>query len=57
MQNVGAKKIDLYRDLVAGVYLSEAQNSISMYTIYLFTHGRGGRVEPERRGEGQQGRV
>jgi hypothetical protein len=28
------------------------------YTVYLFTQGRGrGRVEPERRGEGQQGKV
>jgi hypothetical protein len=27
-----------------------------MYTVYLFTDGRGegGRVKPERRGEGQQ---
>jgi hypothetical protein len=52
-------------DFAAGVYLSEAQNqypppplnTLYVYTVntYLFTQGRGGgRLEPERRGEGQQ---
>ncbi len=57
-------------DFAAGVYLSEAhpiappphtRHSIIVYrTVFLFAQGRGGgggRVEPERRGEGQQGRV
>ncbi len=59
------KKIYLYRDFAAGVYLSEAQNPIPpplhtvyvysiQYTVYLFTQGRGGRVEQERRLVGQQ---
>jgi hypothetical protein len=59
-----SKKIDLKRDFAACVYLYEAQNPIPpLYTIhmcntvYLFTKGRGGgRVEPERRGEGQNRR-
>jgi hypothetical protein len=34
------------KGIAAGVYLSEGQNPI-------FTQGRRGRVEPERRGEGQ----
>jgi hypothetical protein len=53
------------RGFATGVYLSEAQNPIPppppytlfmwLYTVYLFTQGRGGRrVEPERRGERQQ---
>ncbi len=58
--------IDLYRDSVAGVFLSEAQNSIppplpyTLYTCiqYTFSHREvgeeGERVEPQRRGEGQQ---
>jgi hypothetical protein len=55
----------LLRALCDTVYLSEAQNAIPpLYTlynvyvhkVYLFTQGRGdgGRVEPERRLEGQQ---
>jgi hypothetical protein len=44
------KKLNLKRDFVAGVYLSEAQNPISspfsvyVYTVYLFTKGRGGEL-------------
>ncbi len=58
-----SKTIVMERDFAAGVYLSEAQSPIplrpyTMYTgiqVYLFTLGRGGgRVEPERRLEGQQ---
>jgi hypothetical protein len=56
------KKIYLLRDWAAGVFLSAAQNSLprppyTLYTciVYLFTQGRGGRVESERRGEEQQG--
>ncbi len=57
-----SKKIDLLMDFAAGVYLSEARNPIPpplptvyVYKVYLFTQGRGGgRVEPERRLEGQQ---
>jgi hypothetical protein len=56
-------KIDLCRDFAAGVYLSEAQkpypssrplHTVYVYTVYVFTQGRGGGVEPERRLEGQQ---
>ncbi len=44
-----SKIIDLYRDFAAGIYLSEAQNPIPppplqtvyVYTVYLFTQGRG----------------
>ncbi len=41
-----SKKIDVVRDLAAGVYLSEAQNPIPPYALYtcikyLFTQGRG----------------
>jgi hypothetical protein len=51
-------------DFAVGVYLSEAQSPIHspppplhtvyVYTVYLFTQGRGGggRVEPDRRLEG-----
>jgi hypothetical protein len=59
-----SKKIDLYRDFAASVYLSEAQNPIplfplthcmSVYSILIHTRKGGrGRVIPERRGEGQQ---
>jgi hypothetical protein len=31
-----------------------ALHTVYVYTVYLFTQGRGGRVEPERRLEGQQ---
>jgi hypothetical protein len=31
--------------------------NVYVYTVYLFTQRRGGRVEPERRGDGQQGSV
>jgi hypothetical protein len=66
MQNVVILKNDLYRDFAAGdVYLSEAQNPIlphsyTLYTCiqYTYSHreggGGGGRVKPEKRGEGQQ---
>jgi hypothetical protein len=56
-----SKKISMV--FAAGVYLSESQNPLpppfhSVYanTVLLFTQGRGeeGRVEPERRLEGQQ---
>ena len=58
-----SKKIDVLRDFAAGVYLSEAQNPIPspLDTLYTCTiqstnshrEGGGGRVEPERRIEGQ----
>jgi hypothetical protein len=51
---MSSKKIDMLRDLAPGVYLSEAQNpippplhSVYVFTVYLFTQGRGRRVEPE----------
>ncbi len=51
MQNVVIQKIDLKRDSVAGVYLSEAQNPIhplthciSVYNILIYM-GKGGRGE------------
>ncbi len=58
-----SKKIDLWRDFAAGVYLSEAQNPLhppppyTFYTCIQYTYSHregGGRVEPERRLEGQQ---
>jgi hypothetical protein len=54
-----SKKIDLKKDFAAGVHLSEAQNPTppSLHTVYVCTHTHsegGGRVEPERRLEGQQ---
>ncbi len=58
-----SQKIYLYRDFVAGVDMSKAQNpihpprSVYVYVVYLFTQRRGGRrgrVDPERRLEGQQ---
>jgi hypothetical protein len=53
------------RTLRHGVFLSEAQNPMSpppLYTVYVYINsklihtgkGGGGRVEPQRRGEGQQ---
>jgi hypothetical protein len=47
-----SKKIYLQRDFAAGAYLSENQNPIPP----TLTHRElgGGRVEPERREEGQQ---
>ncbi len=60
---LSSKKIDLYRDFAAGVFLSEAQNPIPphplhtvyVYTVYLFTQGRvaRGRDETERNFEVQ----
>ncbi len=59
-----SKIIDLKRYFAAGVYLSEAKNPIPpppltncirVYSILIHTgKGGGGRVEPERRLEGQQ---
>jgi hypothetical protein len=46
-----SKRIDLQGDLAADVNLSEAQNPIPLpytvyvYTVYLFTQGRGGEGE------------
>jgi hypothetical protein len=61
---MSSKTIVLLRDFSAGVYLSEAQNPmpppplthcINVFSILLHTgKGGGGRVEPERRLEGQQ---
>jgi len=56
-----AKCRHLKRDFETGVYLSEVQNPIPLplahcirvYSILIRT-GKGGRVEPERRLEGQQ---
>jgi hypothetical protein len=57
MKNVVIKKIDLERDFVVGVYLSEAQSLIPppfthcvrLYIQYNYSHREGGRrrVEPE----------
>jgi hypothetical protein len=56
-------KVYLYRDFAAGVYLSEAQNTIhlppySLYTCIQYTYlqreGGRGKVKPEGRWEGQQ---
>jgi hypothetical protein len=54
-----SKNIDLLKDNAPGVYVSEAQNPVPPPPyVYLFTRGGGGvRVEPERRGKGQQGGV
>ncbi len=58
---LSSKQIDLLRDFAAGVYLSEAQNPIRpplhtvyVYTVLIHTGRKGGRVQPERRLEGQQ---
>jgi hypothetical protein len=64
---LSSKKIYLYRDFAAGVFLSEDQNPIPhlphllhtvyVYTVYLFAQGRvggGGGDEPERMLKGQQ---
>jgi hypothetical protein len=63
MQNVVIKNIDLLRGFAADVFLSEVQNPIPplqihtehirVYIILIHT-GKGGRVEPERRGDGHQ---
>jgi hypothetical protein len=37
MQNVVIKKIDMERNLAAGVYLSEAQNPTPLHTVYVYT--------------------
>ncbi len=59
-----SKKMYLYRDFATSVYLSEALNPIPPppYTLYTciqhtYSHREGGRVDPERRGEGQHRRV
>ncbi len=57
-----SKKIDLYRDFAAGVYLSEAPNPITppLYTLYtcimLQIHkGKGGRRGDLNQREGERG--
>jgi hypothetical protein len=55
-----SKKIDLYRDLAAGVHLSEAKNpivppplhTVYVYSVYLFKKGKGegGEFKREVRG-------
>jgi hypothetical protein len=64
-----SKKFDLERVFSAGICLSEAKNHIPSppppphYTLYTYiqdtysARGEGGRVEPERRGEWERGRV
>ncbi len=56
-----SKKVDLERDIEAGVYLSEAQNPIPslthrirVYAYSNYSHKEGGRIEPKRRLERQQ---
>ncbi len=50
-----SKKIDLSREFAAGVYLSEDQKHIPplhivyVYSVYLFTQGRGEQGELNRR--------
>ncbi len=54
-----SKKSDLEGDFAAVIFLSEAQPPVYTYIpIHVLMHtGKGGSVEPVRRGEGQQGRV
>jgi hypothetical protein len=52
-----SKKIDLQRDFAAGVYLKTPYptlQTVYVYTSILIQTGKGGRVEPERRLEGQK---
>jgi hypothetical protein len=58
-----SKKMALYRDFAEFVYLSKAQSPISplplthcirVFNIRREGGGRGGRVGPKSRGEGQQ---
>jgi hypothetical protein len=54
------QSVKLLQNMVSNRIPYPITHGIRMYSIqYLFTQGRGGggRVEPERRGEGQQGRV
>ncbi len=61
MKMQSSKKIDLYVDFAAGVYLYEAQNPMPPSLThcksvqYAYSHreaGEGGKVKPERRLEG-----
>jgi hypothetical protein len=57
MQNVVIKKHDLFKDLAAGIYLSEGPEPHHPPPPFKLIHtekGEGVRVEPERREEGQQ---